>query len=77
MRFMPGILVARKYAGHISLDSELEWTPLRKRIMWYENDVGIVLESELKHHYWKCDVVKVLLPTGVAYIEAQSVNEIK
>lgn len=73
MKFVSGDLVVRKYSGHISLDSEIEWM----RTTWYENDVGVVLASGFKHHAWKTDLVKVLLPTGIAYIEAQNIIEVK
>lgn len=76
MRFFPGDLVSRRYAGHISLNSQPGWTPDPKRVMWYENDVGIVLEVGVKLRREDHTLVKVLLPTGFAYIESHLIKEV-
>lgn len=77
MSLVPGSLVRRVYSGHISLDSEPDWTPPEKRTMWYEKDVGIILGVNFERAAVRYPLVKVLLPDGIAFIEPRLIKEVQ
>lgn len=77
MSLVLGSLVRRVYSGHISLDSEPDWTPISKRTMWYEKDVGIILGVNFEHASVRYPLVKVLLPGGIAFIEPRLIKKVQ